>query len=62
MMIINLPIRSTGSIADGIEIRRVATAKNIPVATNLNLAKAIVRSIAKKPRIVSRELNEYYEQ
>ena len=62
MMIINLPNRSTGSIADGFEIRRVATAKNIPVVTNLNLAKAIVRSIAKKPRMVPRELNEYYDQ
>ena len=62
MMIINLPNRSTGSIADGFEIRRIATAKNIPVVTNLNLAKAIVRSLAKKPRVVPRELKEYYIQ
>ncbi len=60
MAVINLPDRSTGAIADGFEIRRLALSRNIPLLTNLSAARALIPALIRAPDIVPRELSEYY--
>jgi carbamoyl-phosphate synthase large subunit len=58
--IINLPDRRGSTVADGFEIRRMALARNVPVLTNINSAKALISSLLKQPKIEAREIVSYY--
>lgn len=58
--IINLPDRRGSTVADGFEIRRMALARNVPVLTNINSAKALISSLLKQPKIEAMEIVSYY--
>lgn len=57
--IVNVPNITSGALADGFQIRRMAMNRNIPVITNVRAANALITALTGMPSMSPRELSEY---
>ncbi|HLH85607.1 MAG TPA: carbamoyl-phosphate synthase (glutamine-hydrolyzing) large subunit [Thermoplasmataceae archaeon] len=59
-IVINTPSMTSGSIRDGLQIRRAAIRSNVALFTNINLARAVIMSAKGGNGYEIREIREYW--